>query len=61
MNYANLLLWLKLSIVLTPLITVLYTSIVERELIGYQSFLNYTLKGLKSLLFLEIPFIVVML
>jgi putative peptidoglycan lipid II flippase len=61
LNYANRLLWLPLSIVLTPLITVLYPSIVERALIGYQSFLNLTLKGLKSLLFLAIPFMVVML
>jgi putative peptidoglycan lipid II flippase len=61
LNYANRLLWLPLSIVLTPLITVLYPSIVERALIGYQSFLNLTLKGLKSLLFLAIPFMIVML
>lgn len=61
LNYANRLLWLPLSIVLTPLITVLYPTIVERALIGYQSFLNLTLKGLKSLLFLAIPFMIVML
>lgn len=61
LNYANRLLWLPLSIVLTPLITVLYPSIVERALISYRSFLNLTLKGVKSLLFLAIPFMVVML
>ncbi|WP_349728705.1 murein biosynthesis integral membrane protein MurJ [Peribacillus frigoritolerans] len=61
LNYANRLLWLPLSIVLTPLITVLYPSIVERALINYRSFLNLTLKGVKSLLFLAIPFMVVML
>ena len=61
LNYANRLLWLPLSIVLTPLITVLYPSIVERAIEGYQSFLNLTLKGLKSLLFLAVPFMIVML
>ncbi|MFI8491487.1 murein biosynthesis integral membrane protein MurJ [Peribacillus butanolivorans] len=61
LNYANRLLWLPLSIVLTPLITVLYPSIVERAIEGYQSFLTLTLKGLKSLLFLAVPFMIVML
>ncbi|MFJ7752869.1 murein biosynthesis integral membrane protein MurJ [Peribacillus muralis] len=61
LNYANRLLWLPLSIVLTPLITVLYPSIVERALISYNSFLGLTLRGVKSLVFLAIPFMIVML
>ncbi|WP_285767869.1 murein biosynthesis integral membrane protein MurJ [Peribacillus sp. SI8-4] len=61
LNYANRLLWLPLSIVLTPLITVLYPSIVERALIGYDSFLSLTLRGMKTLVFLAIPFMIVML
>lgn len=61
LNYANRLLWLPLSIVLTPLITVLYPSIVERALISYNSFLELTLRGMKSLVFLAVPFVIVML
>ncbi|KWW20861.1 hypothetical protein AS888_14595 [Peribacillus simplex] len=61
LNYANRLLWLPLSIVLTPLITVLYPSIVERALISYNAFLELTLRGMKSLVFLAVPFVIVML
>ncbi|MFJ7639498.1 murein biosynthesis integral membrane protein MurJ [Peribacillus sp. NPDC097225] len=61
LNYANRLLWLPLSIVLTPIITVLYPSIVGRALESYRAFLTLTLKGLKALAFLSVPFMVVML
>jgi len=61
LNYANRLLWLPLSVMLTPLITVMYPSIVESVLEGYTVFTQVVAKGMKSIIFLSIPFMVIMI
>jgi putative peptidoglycan lipid II flippase len=61
LNYASRLLWLPLSVILSPLITVLYPSIVESVLKGYEEFMEVVSKGIKSIIFLSIPFTVVMI
>ncbi|MEI5907585.1 murein biosynthesis integral membrane protein MurJ [Bacillus spongiae] len=61
LNYAYRLLWLPLSITLAPLITVLYPSIVEFALESKNRFLHLMTKGMNTIIFLSIPFIVVMI
>jgi putative peptidoglycan lipid II flippase len=60
LNYANRLLWLPLSVILTPLITVLYPTIVEAALESYSKFFDIVKKGMTMIIFLGIPFMIVM-
>ncbi|MBD8070545.1 murein biosynthesis integral membrane protein MurJ [Bacillus sp. PS06] len=61
LNYGSRLMWLPLSVILTPLITVLYPSIVEAVLKGFGEFLEIVTKGIRMIVFLAVPFLVVML
>lgn len=61
LNYAYRLLWLPLSVVLGPVITVLYPSIVESTIKGFETFIQLVLKGLKSIIYLSLPFMIVMI
>lgn len=61
LNYGNKLMLLPLSIIMAPLITVLYPSIVESALKGMDKFMELASKGAKIIIFISIPFIVVMI
>ncbi|MGD6958471.1 murein biosynthesis integral membrane protein MurJ [Rossellomorea aquimaris] len=60
LNYGNRLLWLPLSVILTPLITVLYPSLVEGVLESYKKFFGIIQKGTSLILFASIPFTLLM-
>ena len=60
LNYGNRLLWLPLSVILTPLITVLYPSLVEGVLESYKKFFSIIQKGTSLILFASIPFTLLM-
>lgn len=60
LNYANRLLWLPLSVILTPLITVLYPSIVEGALESYKKFFSIIQRGASLIIFASIPFMILM-
>jgi putative peptidoglycan lipid II flippase len=60
LNYGNRLLWLPLSVILTPLITVLYPSLVEGVLESYKKFFAIIQKGTSLILFASIPFTILM-
>lgn len=60
-NYAYRLLWLPLSVILTPIITVLYPNIVEAALRGKEDFFVIVTRGSKTIIFLSIPFALVMI
>ena len=60
LNYGNRLLWLPLSVILTPLITVLYPSLVEGVLESYKKFFAIIQKGTALILFASIPFTLLM-
>jgi putative peptidoglycan lipid II flippase len=61
LNYANRLLWLPLSVIMTPLITVLYPSIVEGALESYKKFFGIIQKGASLIIFASIPFMILMI
>jgi putative peptidoglycan lipid II flippase len=61
LNYGSRLMWLPLSVILTPLITVLYPSIVEAAIKGHREFMELVAKGVRMIVFLSVPFLVVML
>lgn len=60
LNYANKLMMLPLSVIMAPLITVLYPSIVESAIKGLDQFLSLVIRGAKIIIFLSIPFVAVM-
>ncbi|TYO74330.1 murein biosynthesis integral membrane protein MurJ [Rossellomorea marisflavi] len=60
LNYGNRLLWLPLSVILTPLITVLYPSLVEGALESYKRFFTIIHKGTAIILFAGLPFTVLL-
>ncbi|WP_071460838.1 murein biosynthesis integral membrane protein MurJ [Bacillus massilinigeriensis] len=60
LSYANKLMQLPLSIVMAPLITVLYPSIVESAIKGKEEFFRLVMKGAKTIIYLSIPFVAVM-
>jgi putative peptidoglycan lipid II flippase len=60
LNYANKLMQLPLSVLMAPLITVLYPSIVENAIKGMDQFIAIVIKGAKTIIYLSIPFVVVM-
>ncbi|MCQ6276842.1 murein biosynthesis integral membrane protein MurJ [Bacillus sp. V3B] len=61
LNYASKLMQLPLSVLLAPLITVLYPSIVESAIKSMTSFIEIVIKGAKIIIYLSIPFIIVMM
>ncbi|WP_171050997.1 murein biosynthesis integral membrane protein MurJ [Bacillus sp. BHET2] len=61
LNYGNRLLWLPLSVILTPLITVLYPSLVEGVLESYRKFFGIIRRGTSLILFASIPFTLLMI
>ena len=61
LNYGNRLLWLPLSVILTPLITVLYPSLVEGVLESYRKFFGIIQRGMSLILFASIPFTLLMI
>jgi putative peptidoglycan lipid II flippase len=60
LNYANKLMMLPLSVIMSPLITVLYPSIVESAIKSLEQFIELVIKGAKTIIFLSIPFVAVM-
>lgn len=60
LNYANKLMMLPLSVIMAPLITVLYPSIVESAIKSLEQFMELVVKGAKTIIFLSIPFVAVM-
>ena len=61
LNYANKLMQLPLSVLLAPLITVLYPSIVESAINSMKRFIEIVLKGAKTIIYISIPFVIVMI
>ena len=61
LNYANKLMQLPLSVLLAPLITVLYPSIVESAINSMKKFIEIVLKGAKTIIYISIPFVIVMI
>ena len=61
LNYANRLMQLPLSVILAPLITVLYPSIVESAITSMKKFIEIVIKGAKTIIYLSIPFVIVMI
>ncbi|WP_338470680.1 murein biosynthesis integral membrane protein MurJ [Niallia sp. XMNu-256] len=61
LNYANKLMQLPLSVLLAPLITVLYPSIVESAIQNMRRFIEVVIKGARSIIYISIPFVIVMI
>ncbi|OUM93285.1 MAG: murein biosynthesis integral membrane protein MurJ [Caldibacillus debilis] len=61
LNYAYRLLWLPLSVMIGPLITVLYPSIVGSALKGAKPFGRIVGQGFRTIIYLSIPFMLVMI
>ena len=61
LNYAYRLMQLPLSVILMPLITVLYPSIVEAAITSMKNFIEIVIKGAKTIIYLSIPFVIVMI
>ena len=60
LNYASKLMQLPLSVILAPLISVLYPSIVEAAIRNMKDFVEIVIKGAKAISYISIPFIIVM-
>lgn len=60
LNYASKLMQLPLSVLLAPLITVLYPSIVEYAIKSMKGFIEIVIKGAKTIIYISIPFVIVM-
>ncbi|ASK62164.1 murein biosynthesis integral membrane protein MurJ [Virgibacillus phasianinus] len=60
-NYANRLLWLPLSIMLMPVVTIFYPTLVEKATDNMETFLKMLRKGVLIIFIFAIPFECVML
>ena len=60
LNYASKLMYLPLSIILLPLITVLYPSVVDAAVEKGNSLCKMLFKGINMLTFISIPLLIVM-
>jgi putative peptidoglycan lipid II flippase len=61
LNYANLLMYLPLSIILMSLVTVFYPYVIEAAKESKERYLRWVHQGMKMIVFVSIPIIVVMI
>lgn len=61
LNYANLLMYLPLSIILMSLVTVFYPYVIEAAKENKERYLRWVHQGMKMIVFVSIPIMVVMI
>jgi putative peptidoglycan lipid II flippase len=61
LNYGNKLMYLPLSVIIMALVTVLYPYLIDALEESKQKFIELALKGIRIIIYISIPFLVVML
>ncbi|WP_174614875.1 murein biosynthesis integral membrane protein MurJ [Virgibacillus ihumii] len=60
-NYASRLVWIPVSLIMTPLITVFYPALVEKTSMSGEGFIQMVKRGMFLILVIAIPFEIIML
>ncbi|WP_077329229.1 murein biosynthesis integral membrane protein MurJ [Virgibacillus siamensis] len=60
-NYASRLVWIPVSLIMTPLITVFYPSLVEKTSAPGEGFIHMVKRGMFAIFLIAVPFEIVML